>query len=96
MESAQGHWRRKHEIFLLVIGEEISEPHKIELKPLLVELKYVYLEDHEKCPMVISALLSTAQKGSLLQVLKQNKQALGWKISDLRASAQQYAPTIST
>ena len=49
-----------------------------------MELKYVYLEDHEKCPVVISTLLSTAQEGSLLQVLKQNKQALGWKITDLK------------
>ena len=84
MKSAHGHWRRKHEIFPLVIGEEISEPQKIELKPLLVELKYAYLEDHEQFPVVISALLSTAQEGSLLQVLKHNKQALGWKIDDLK------------
>ena len=34
--------------------------------------------------MVISALLSTTQEGSLLQVLKQNKKALGWRISDLK------------
>ena len=87
IKSAPGHWRRKHEIFPLVIGEEISEPQKIELKPLPVELKYVYLEDHEKCPVVILALLSTAQEGSLVQVLKQNKQALGWKISDLKGSS---------
>ena len=48
-------------------------PSKIELKPLPVELKYAYLEDHEQCPMVISSLLSTAQEGSLLQVLKQKQ-----------------------
>ena len=83
MKSVQGHWRR-HEILSLMIGEEIGEPQKIELTPLLVELKYAYLEDHEQCPVVISALLSTAQEGSLLQVLKQNKKALRWKISDLK------------
>ena len=49
-----------------------------------MELKYAYLEDHEQCPVVISALLSTAQEGSLLQVLKQNKKAIGWRISDLK------------
>ena len=49
-----------------------------------MELKYAYLEDHEQCPMVISALLSIVQEGSLLQVLKQNKKALGWRISDLK------------
>ena len=83
MKSVQGHWRRRHEILSLVIGEEVSEPQKIELKLLPVELKYAYLEDHEQCPVVISSLLSTAQESSLLQVLKQNKQAFGWKIADL-------------
>ena len=68
--------------------EEISEPHKIDLKPLPMELKYAYLEDHEQCPVVISALLSTVQENSLLQVLKQNKKALGWRISDLKGFSQ--------
>ena len=45
MKFVQGHWRRRNEILPLVIGEEISEPHKIDLKPLPVELKYAYLED---------------------------------------------------
>ena len=72
MKSVQGYWRRRNEILPLVIEEEISEPQKIDLKPLPVELKYTYLEDHEQCLVVISALLSTAQEGSLLQVLKQN------------------------
>ena len=42
-----------------MIGEEIREPQKIDLKPLPMELKYAYLEDHEQCPVVISALLNT-------------------------------------
>ena len=70
MKSVQGHWRKRNEILPLVIREEISKPQKIDLKPLPVELKYAYLEDHEQCPLVISALLITAQEGSLLQVLK--------------------------
>ena len=83
-KSVQGYWRRGNKIFPLVIGEEISEPQKIDLKPLPMELKYAYLEDHEQCPVVILALLSTAQEGSLLHVLKQNKKALGWRIFDLK------------
>ena len=66
MKSIQGYWRRRNEIFPLVIGKEISEPQKIDLKTLPAELKYAYLEDHEQCPVVISALLSTVQEGSLL------------------------------
>ena len=82
--TLQGYWKRRNEILPLVIGEEISEPHKIDLKPLHMELKYAYLEDNEQCPVVISALLNTAQEDSLLQVLKHNKKALRWRISDLK------------
>ena len=46
-KSVQGYWRRRNEILPLVIGEEFSEPQKIDLKPLPVELKYAYLEDDE-------------------------------------------------
>ena len=84
MKFVQGYWRRKHEILSLVIEEEVSEPQKMELKPLPVELKYAYLEEQEQCPVVISSLLSTAHEGSLLYVLKENKQALGWNIIDLK------------
>ena len=83
-KSVQGYSRRRNENFPLVIEEEISEPQKIDLKPLPVELKYAYLEDHEECPVVISALLNTAQEGNLLHVLKQNKKSLGWRIFDLK------------
>ena len=56
----------------------------MKLKPLPAELKYAYLEKQEQCPVVISSLLSTAQEGSLLHVLRGNKQALGWNITDLK------------
>ena len=57
-----------------------------------MELKYAYLEDHEQCPVVISALLSTTQEDILLQVLKHNKKALRWRISDLKG----ISPSICT
>ena len=67
-----------------MIEEGTSEPHKLEHKPLPMELKYAYLEEQEQCPIVISSLLSSSQEGSLLHILKENKQALGWKITDLK------------
>ena len=67
-----------------MIEEGKSEPQKLELKPLPVELKYAYLEDQEQCPVVISSLLSTSQEGSLLHILRENKQALGYNITDLK------------
>ena len=44
MTLVQGHLGKKQEILLLMIEEGTSEPKKLELKPLPVELKYAYLE----------------------------------------------------
>ena len=49
-----------------------------------MELKYDYLEEQEQCLVVISSLLSTSQEGRLLHILRENKQALGWKITDMK------------
>ena len=58
MNTVQGHWRKKEEILPLLTGGKANEPQKLDLKPLPVELKYAYLEEHEQCPVVISSLLS--------------------------------------
>ena len=92
MSLAQGYWRKKIEILPLLTGDEPREPQQLELKPLPVELKYAFLEENEQCPVVISSLLTTAQEHNLLHLLKRNKQALGWKISDLKG----INPTICT
>ena len=78
------HGEKKEEILPLLTGEEANEPQKLNLKPLPVELKYAYLEEHEQCLVVISSLLSTSQDNSLLDILRENKQAIGWKITDLK------------
>ena len=88
----QGYWRRRTEILPLLTGNQPKEPQKIELKPLPAELKYAFLEANEQCPVVISSLLTTEQESNLLDLLKQNKQALGWKISDLKG----ISPSICT
>ena len=84
MSLVQGYCRRKIEILPLLTGDEPMEPQQLELKPLPSELKYAFLEENEQCPVVISSLLTTAQEHNLLHLLKKNKQALGWKISDLK------------
>ena len=75
---------KKQEIFPLLTEEGTSEPQNLDHKPLPVELKYVYLEEQEQCPVVISSLLSTSQENSLLDILRENKQAIGWKITYLK------------
>ena len=73
----------------MLIGEDNEkegsiEHHKLDLKPLPVDLKYAYLEEGEQCPVVISALLNASQESSVLDILRKYKQAIGWKIYDLK------------
>ena len=82
--TVHGPWRKKEEILLLLIEEETNEPQKLDLKSLPVELKYAYLEENEQCPVIISSLLNASQENSLLDILREIKQAIGWKISDLK------------
>ena len=79
-----GPWRKKEEILPLLIEEGTNEPQKLDLKPLPVELKYAYLEENEQCLIVISSPLNASQENSLLDILRENKQAIGWKISNLK------------
>ena len=85
----QGPWRRKEEVLSLLTEEDrkqedISDSHMPELKPLPVELKYASLEENYQCPVVISSLLNASQESSQLHILRENKQAIGWKFSDLK------------
>ena len=79
-----GPWRKNEEIMPLLTEETNIEPQKLDLKPLPVELYYAYLKEDDQCPVVISSLLNASQENSLLEVLKKNKQAIGWKISYLK------------
>ena len=82
--AVHGPWRKKEGILLLLTEETNIEPQKLDFKPLPVELKYAYLEEEDQCLVVISSLLNASQENSLLEVLRKNKQAIGWKISDLK------------
>ena len=81
-------WRKIEEILPLFNKEEETaaekEIPKLNLKPLPVELKYIYLEENNQCPVVISSSLTSHQEKSLRQVLKRCKKAIGWKIFDLK------------
>jgi len=52
-----------------------------ELKPLLDNLKYVYLEEEDKLPVIISTSLTAEQEQRLLHVLKKHKKAIGWTLA---------------
>ena len=65
------------EILPLLTGDEPKEPQRLELKPLLIELKYAFLEENEQCPVVISSLLTTSQENDLLSLLKMKQASIG-------------------
>ncbi|WJZ82921.1 hypothetical protein VitviT2T_002642 [Vitis vinifera] len=81
-------WRKIEEILPLFNKEEEAaaekETPKLNLKPLLVELKYTYLEENNQCPVVTSSSLTSHQENCLIEVLKRCKKAIGWQISDLK------------
>ncbi|RDX93865.1 hypothetical protein CR513_23816, partial [Mucuna pruriens] len=61
-----------------------SPPPPMELKPLLSHLKYAYLDTKKQLPVIIANNLHQKQEDKLLQVLRQHKKAIGWKLSDLQ------------
>ncbi|RDX63566.1 hypothetical protein CR513_57981, partial [Mucuna pruriens] len=65
------------------IGEVSPLKPPIELKPLPDHLKYAYLGGEQQFPVIIASNLHQEQKEKLLQVLRQHKKAIGWKLSDL-------------
>ncbi|GJR09044.1 hypothetical protein Tco_0791696 [Tanacetum coccineum] len=68
--------------------DEIPE----ELPP---HLEYAFLEKNNKLPVIISRDLSQDEKTSLIKVLKNRKQAIAWKLSDIRAIISVFALTKS-
>nr|GEZ48885.1 reverse transcriptase domain-containing protein [Tanacetum cinerariifolium] len=62
----------------------IDEPPEVELKDLPPHLKYVFLEGDDKLPVIITKDLSVEEKSALIKVLKSHKQAIAWKLSDIK------------
>ncbi|RDX83305.1 Retrovirus-related Pol polyprotein, partial [Mucuna pruriens] len=55
----------------------------MELKPLPKQLKYAYLDTQQQLPVIIANNLHQEEEDKLLQVLRQHKKAIGWKLFDL-------------
>ena len=56
----------------------------LELKSLPKHLKYVYLDEGEILPVIISAILSKVQENKLFRVLRKYKQTIRWTITDIK------------
>nr|GEW04477.1 reverse transcriptase domain-containing protein [Tanacetum cinerariifolium] len=47
-------------------------------------LEYAFLEGDDKSPIIIAKDLSVEEKAALIKVLKSHKQAIAWKLSDIK------------
>nr|GEV13257.1 reverse transcriptase domain-containing protein [Tanacetum cinerariifolium] len=61
-----------------------DEPPEVELKELPPHLEYAFLGDNNKWPVIISKDLSVDEKTALIKVLKSRKQAITWKLTDIK------------
>nr|GFB06176.1 reverse transcriptase domain-containing protein [Tanacetum cinerariifolium] len=59
-------------------------PLDLELKDLPPQLAYAFLEGTSKLPVIIAKDLKSEEKEQLLNVLMSHKQAIAWKIYDIR------------
>ncbi|GKA46067.1 reverse transcriptase domain-containing protein [Tanacetum coccineum] len=62
----------------------IDEPPEVELTDLPPHLEYAFLEGDDKLPVIIAKDLSVEEKAALIKVLKSRKQAIAWKLSDIK------------
>ncbi|RDX96927.1 hypothetical protein CR513_20355, partial [Mucuna pruriens] len=58
-------------------------PPPMELKPLPSHLKYAYLDKEQQLLVIIANNLHQEQEDKLLEVLRQHKKAMGWKLAEL-------------
>ncbi|RDX89333.1 hypothetical protein CR513_28949, partial [Mucuna pruriens] len=66
-----------------LIENSSSSPPPMELKPLPNHLKYVYLDSEQQLPIIIANNLHQEQEDKLLNVLREHKKTIGWKLLDL-------------
>nr|GEY29389.1 retrovirus-related Pol polyprotein from transposon 17.6 [Tanacetum cinerariifolium] len=62
----------------------IDEPPEVKLKDLPPHLEYVFFKGNDKLPVIIAKDLSDEEKTALITVLKSHKQAIAWKLSDIK------------
>nr|GFB91805.1 hypothetical protein [Tanacetum cinerariifolium] len=61
-----------------------DEPPEVELKELPPHLKYAFLGENNKWPVIILKDLSVNKKSALIEVFKSRKKAIAWKLTDIR------------
>ncbi|XP_028805003.1 uncharacterized protein LOC114759930 [Neltuma alba] len=68
----------------------VIKPPELELKPLPSHLKYAYLAENDKLPVIIASSLYDIEEKKLLTILKRNKKAIGWSMADIPDGFSRY------
>nr|GEV23950.1 reverse transcriptase domain-containing protein [Tanacetum cinerariifolium] len=61
-----------------------DEPPEVELKELPPHLEFTFLGENNKWPVIIAKDLSVDEKSALIKVFKSQKQAIAWKLTDIK------------
>ncbi|KAL5543353.1 hypothetical protein UlMin_007137 [Ulmus minor] len=78
-------WKAKIEPFLPIEStHSLSESPQLDLKPSPETLKYAFLGPSETLPIIIASDLDNEQEDKLIDVLKDHREAIGWKIEDIK------------
>ncbi|XP_073133663.1 uncharacterized protein [Henckelia pumila] len=86
-------WKRGGKLRLEDLGDRkdlvlqkpsIEEPPTVELKPLPIHLKYMFLGENDKLPVIISSSLTGEMEDKLMEVLKKHKSVFAWKVADIK------------
>nr|GFC15130.1 reverse transcriptase domain-containing protein [Tanacetum cinerariifolium] len=63
---------------------EEDKPPEVELKELPPHLEYAFLGNNGEWPVIIAKDLSSKEKTDLINVLKTQKKAIAWKLTDIK------------
>nr|GFD04417.1 DNA-directed DNA polymerase [Tanacetum cinerariifolium] len=66
------------------VKSSVDEPPEVELKDLPHHLEYAFLEGDNKLPAIIAKELRSEEKAAFIKVLKSQKRAIAWKLSDIQ------------
>ncbi|GKE30411.1 reverse transcriptase domain-containing protein [Tanacetum coccineum] len=72
------------------VKSSVDEPPKLELKDLPSHLEYAFFEGTNKLPVIIAKNFKDEEKELLIKVLKSHKQAIAWKLSDIKGIDPQF------
>ncbi|GJW10206.1 reverse transcriptase domain-containing protein [Tanacetum coccineum] len=72
------------------VKSSVDEPPELELKDLPSHLEYAFLEGTNKLPVIIAKNLKDEEKERLVKVLKSHKQAIAWKLFDIKGIDPQF------